>query len=152
MRILVLSDSHGRESFTYRAIEAQPEAELVIYLGDGEDDIELMKPFLGEKRLVCVAGNCDFYSKNPLFSLEAVCGKKIFCTHGAAYNVESGLNPLISEAKGLCADIVLYGHTHRQVHSYIEGIHFFNPGALKDSKYGIVDITKAGVVCVPMKL
>ena len=35
MRILVLSDSHGMPSRILDAVEAHPEAEALIFLGDG---------------------------------------------------------------------------------------------------------------------
>ena len=39
MRILVVSDSHGNDSSLRRAILAQPKAEVVIHLGDGEEEL-----------------------------------------------------------------------------------------------------------------
>jgi len=40
MRILVLSDSHGRAGNIYDVIEKHPEAEVIVFLGDGERDFE----------------------------------------------------------------------------------------------------------------
>ena len=39
MRILVVSDSHGNDGNLRRAILAQPKAEVVIHLGDGEEEL-----------------------------------------------------------------------------------------------------------------
>ena len=39
MRILVISDSHGNTRNIERAVESQPEANIIIHLGDGADDI-----------------------------------------------------------------------------------------------------------------
>ena len=36
MRLLVLSDSHGRKKLLLEAVELHPEADAVIFLGDGE--------------------------------------------------------------------------------------------------------------------
>ena len=50
MRILVFSDSHryGREACK-KAIEQQPDAEAVVFLGDGEDDFENCKEYIKNK-------------------------------------------------------------------------------------------------------
>ena len=36
MRLLVLSDSHGRKNLLLQAVELHPEADAVIFLGDGD--------------------------------------------------------------------------------------------------------------------
>ena len=61
MRILVLSDSHGDIYAMKKAIDAQPTAEAVIFLGDGYMDFEKCKPLFQDKRVYCVKGNNDFY-------------------------------------------------------------------------------------------
>ena len=40
MRIVVLSDSHSDAASCEAAIRAHPDAEFVIHLGDGADDLE----------------------------------------------------------------------------------------------------------------
>ena len=40
MRVLVLSDSHGDVYKLRRAIDSQPTAKLIVFLGDGEYDID----------------------------------------------------------------------------------------------------------------
>ena len=55
MRILVVSDSHGNGGNLRRAIMAQPNAEVVIHLGDGEEEW----PPLG-KMFLAVRGNFVF--------------------------------------------------------------------------------------------
>ena len=70
MRLLVLSDSHGRKNLLLKAVELHPEADAVIFLGDGERDIEFLKEIYPELKLYAVCGNCDFNSANPPFLLE----------------------------------------------------------------------------------
>ena len=60
MRLLVVSDSHGDSYALYRAIQQQPAAQVVIHLGDGENDMEQAMGLCGEKRVICVRGNCDW--------------------------------------------------------------------------------------------
>ena len=86
-------------------------------------------------------GNCDssFYDFSPeiIFTLSS---KKIFACHGHRYNVKSGLNTIYFAAKEKEADLCLYGHTHIPNNEYYAGIHLFNPGAVKDGRYGIIEI------------
>ena len=49
MRILVVSDTHGDEYGLCQTILAQPKAEVVIHLGDGQQDLELQKARFPEK-------------------------------------------------------------------------------------------------------
>ena len=65
MRILVVSDSHGSAYGLRRAIMAQPKAEVVIHLGDGEDDVARVKNLFPEKMFLSVKGNCDLGSQLP---------------------------------------------------------------------------------------
>ena len=75
MRLLVLSDSHGRKNLLLKAVELHPEANAVIFLGDGERDIEFLKEIYPELKLYAVCGNCDFNSANPPFLLEKFGGE-----------------------------------------------------------------------------
>lgn len=152
MRILVMSDSHGRAGNVCEAIEKHPEADAVVFLGDGERDFETAEFLLDGKRVVKVAGNCDFYSDLPFCQIVTLGGKRIYCTHGHVESVKFGIGNLISRARAEKADIVLYGHTHEGVSAFEDGLHIFNPGSLRDGKYGVVDIVSGGVMGINMKL
>ena len=65
MRILVVSDSHGNDGNLRRAILAQPKAEVVIHLGDGEEELLRAKRSFPEKMFLAVRGNCDWGSACP---------------------------------------------------------------------------------------
>ena len=43
MRILVMSDTHGDAAALRRALLAQPKAEVVIHLGDGQEDLDQVR-------------------------------------------------------------------------------------------------------------
>ena len=62
MRILVFSDSHGSTYRMREAISLHTEADIIIHLGDGERDIDLLKEEIGNRKVVQVCGNCDIYS------------------------------------------------------------------------------------------
>lgn len=141
MRILVLSDSHGMPSRILDAVEAHPEAEALIFLGDGERDLDTVESYYHSlPNVIKVAGNCDFSSSLPLLRVVTLGGKKIYCTHGHAEHVKYGTDELLLRARQEGADIVLYGHTHTGVTCYDDGLYIMNPGSIRDGHYGMIDI------------
>ena len=148
MKILVLSDSHGRIGNLFEIIALFPEASVIIFLGDGLNDFEELKEsgILKGKQVFSVSGNCDFLNyghDEKLFELE---GKRFYILHGHTKGVKSGKDELIKAAKQRNADICLFGHTHVPYKDYKDGIYLFNGGAVKDGYYGIINISKAGIV------
>ena len=153
MRILVLSDSHGMPSRILDAVEAHPEAEALIFLGDGERDLDTVESYYHSlSNVIKVAGNCDFSSSLPLLRVVTLGGKKIYCTHGHAEHVKYGTDELILRARQEGADIVLYGHTHTGVTCYDDGLYIMNPGSIRDGHYGMIDIVSGGIMLNEAKL
>ena len=152
MRILVVSDSHGDVFGLRCAIEAQPTASVLIHLGDGERDMDAVSGAAGNIKVIRVKGNADYSTDIPYNCVEIIEGKRIYCTHGQWEKVKYGDYELICAAKDAGADLVLFGHTHTPAKDYIDGIYLFNPGSIRDGNYGVIDITKAGIVCIHMKL
>lgn len=152
LRILVFSDSHGQYKPMKKAIEAQPDAEAIIFLGDGHRDFEYCKQFIGDKRIYSVKGNNDFHCEYPLRQIITENGKNIYITHGHYEYVKSSLAGLLIKARESDCKIALYGHTHRQQTDYCDGIYTFCPGALYDDEYGVIDITDKGIICIGMKV
>ena len=150
MRILVLSDSHGMPSRILDAVEAHPEAEALIFLGDGERDLDTVESYYHSlPNVIKVAGNCDFSSSLPLLRVVTLGGKKIYCTHGHAEHVKYGTDELLLRARQEGADIVLYGHTHTGVTCYDDGLYIMNPGSIRD---GMIDIVPGGIMLNEAKL
>ena len=154
MRILVVSDSHGSAYGLRRAIMAQPKAEVVIHLGDGEDDVARVKNLFPEKMFLSVKGNCDLGSQLPPTGEFTVEGVKIFYTHGHLYGVKSGFYTLECAAREKKAQVALFGHTHNAFEDYADGLYLLNPGSLSgwEPSYGTVDITPQGIVTNVVKL
>lgn len=157
MRILVMSDSHGNKFNVKDAVDAQREADAVIFLGDGEDDIDHTDFVFRNKRLFKVQGNCDFSSLLPYEETVTFDNVKIFITHGHMQNVKMGMEKLKEAAKEKRVQIALYGHTHKPRVDYVDGIYFMNPGTVgdgytTDATYGTIDITNAGIFCNIVKL
>lgn len=152
LRILVFSDSHGQYKPMKKAIEAQPDAETVIFLGDGHRDFEYCKQFVQNKHIYTVKGNNDFHCEYPLRQVITENNANIYITHGHYEYVKSSLAGLLIKARENNCKIALYGHTHRQQTDYCDGIYVFCPGALYDDEYGVIDITDKGIICIGMKV
>lgn len=152
MRILVFSDSHGYYKNMIKAIEAQPTAEAVIFLGDGFENFESCKELLKDKRIYMVKGNNDFHCDYPKNQVITEGGINIYITHGHYEYVKSSLGWLLGKAKENDCKLALYGHTHNQKTDYVDGIHLFCPGALLKNEYGCIDITDKGLICIGMEV
>lgn len=148
MRILVVSDTHGDKKTLHRVILSQPSAQVIIHLGDGQDDIEDEKFLYPEKMFLQVRGNCDWGCALPPVGQIQLENRKIFYTHGNLYNVKYELDEIKLAARLQKADIVLFGHTHIPYTEYEKGLYLMNPGSLRgaDATYGILDLTPQGVV------
>lgn len=146
MRLLVLSDSHGRSNLLIDAVELHPEADAVIFLGDGERDVELLGKLHPEIKLYAVCGNCDFNSSLPSFLLEKFGGVIVYAAHGNNEAVKYSLDLLRQKAMTCRASIALYGHTHVPDTKYENGIWFVNPGSAATGRYAMIDITDKGIM------
>ena len=146
MRLLVLSDSHGRKNLLLKAVELHPEADCVIFLGDGERDAEFLHEIHPEVKLYAVCGNCDFNSSLPNYLLEKFNGKTVYACHGHSESVKYSLSLLMEKAHNCSASIALYGHTHVPDTKYDNGTWFVNPGSVAVGKYAMIDITDKGVM------
>ena len=132
MKILVFSDSHGSLAFMRQAMEAvQPD--VWMHLGDHYWDGEALAEQFPHTRHYQVDGNCD-RSRVP-FGVRSVlrprlCGVEILMTHGHLHGVKQGLGGLLSEARAVGAQLVLYGHTHiPQCLQTEDGLWVLNPGS-----------------------
>lgn len=157
MRILVISDSHGRHSAIEKAIEAQSDAKHVFFLGDRLADIEYFDSFFPDRKFYSVCGNCDFGSDGAASGMVTLGGKNIFYTHGHLYSVKSGTARIISYARARGADIVLYGHTHIANIEYVDGLYLVNPGSIGQARlggcsYAVLDIIDGQVMPIIIKV
>lgn len=148
MRVLVVSDTHHDGWALNQAISAQPSAEVVIHLGDGEQEALEAKRSFPKKQFYMVRGNCDWGSQLHAHLMLTLAGKKLFLTHGYAENVKFGTDEVIRAAQERGADILLFGHTHEAFTDYVNGLYIMNPGSLHgwEGTYGYIDITDAGIV------
>lgn len=152
VRIVFMSDSHGKIAPVRRIVEKNTGADMFIHLGDGENEFIAIKESRPDLDMRFVAGNCDFMSKSPAFHIIEAEGIKALCVHGHRHSVKYGLDRLRETAALNGCSIAAFGHTHSRCEEYENGIWLFNPGSCsypRDSKgasYGYIDITKAGIV------
>ena len=143
-RLLVVSDTHGDRRSLQTVIDAQPEANLLIHLGDGAADLVAVQEFCS-LRTIQVAGNCDGFSPFPDDAEFLLGGKRIFAAHGHHYGVKHDLYRFSCAARSRGAHIALFGHTHQPLAVYDEGVYLVNPGSLgHGGYYATIDITPDG--------
>ncbi len=155
MRVVVVSDTHGRKNSLFDIINKhKDEAELFLHLGDGMGDVIAAKSRFKDINIIGVRGNCDFTQDKdfPIERLITVGHIKIFMTHGHEYYVKARLDNICYRACELGANIALFGHTHNKITGYQDGLYIMNPGSPSVShgtghSYGTIDITDTGIFC-----
>ena len=128
MRILVVSDTHGRTDGLEEVLKKIGKIDMLIHLGDVIDDADYIQA-IAPCPCYIVRGNCDFDVSLPPYEVVQAGKHRIFCTHGHAYDVGYGNEFLIDAAKDRGCDIALYGHTHIPDTEYGE-VCVGNPGSL----------------------
>lgn len=150
MKILIVSDTHGRNANLIDVIEKCGKIDMLIHCGDLECARENIEYFAGCS-VVAVKGNNDFFlreEKEVVFWLEKY---KVMVAHGHTYNVSLGVDMLVDEALSRGANIVMYGHTHRPHLEIRDEITILNPGSLsyprqegRDCTYIVMEIDRFG--------
>ncbi|MDE7242480.1 MAG: YfcE family phosphodiesterase, partial [Oscillospiraceae bacterium] len=129
---------------------AEEQPDYVIFLGDGEQDLNRTKKRFPGVEFLHVRGNCDLHSAAPLVLKTAIAGKKIFAVHGHHYDVkfDESYSTLRYAAMEADADIVLFGHTHVPYHDKSLGMDVLNPGSVSriySPTYGVLEISGGDV-------
>lgn len=135
-KILVTSDSHGSAYALCRVAETEPDAEAMIFLGDGLRDLDGLCRRHPSLRVYSVRGNCDLAALEAGEGLAAFGGVLFFYSHGDRYGVKYSREQLAETAKARGADAALYGHTHTAACERIEGVTVFNPGSVGQPRHG----------------
>lgn len=150
MKLLVMSDSHGHDEILADIIMEHPDADAVIFLGDGEWDFGNAINACGirdEKTICQVRGNCDRGSREPETIVREFAGVRFFMTHGHEQNVKLSFWGLADAAKEKKCTVALYGHTHYKSVDVKEGITLINPGSAREGRYCVIEV-KNGEVSV----
>lgn len=163
MKLLVVSDSHGRVQNILSAIEKET-PDKIIFAGDGLRDFEKIEEggFLTfpntfeavsgvDEKVIKVAGNCDYFNVDaPLTVIKDFDGVKTFLTHGHLFKAKFGIGGICKEAKLSNCKLAIFGHTHSKFLEVVDGIMLVNPGSIANGKYAIIEI-KNGKIQVEFK-
>lgn len=152
MKILIVSDTHGRESNLERALDETGPIDQMIHLGDVEGAEDYIRE-LTDVPVAMVAGNNDYYTDLPGELLLDLPGHRALLTHGHYYNVGRGPERLMEAAMERGADIAMFGHTHRPYLECGPELTVLNPGSLTlprqeghEPSYMIMEICRDGEV------
>ena len=129
MKILVVSDTHGRDERLEMAVEIEQPFDYLIHCGDVEGR-EIFIEALAECPCTIVAGNNYFFSDLPREEEIVLEGHRIMVTHGHNYGVSMDLYGISEEAADRNCEIVFFGHTHKPVIEKKNGVLVINPGSL----------------------
>ena len=149
MKYLIVSDVHGFYAELNCILDTEKDIKNVIFLGDGLSDIQRAQMEYPDHNFICVKGNCDLFDKTESMKILTLEGCKVLITHGDGFDVKTSKLALRRTAINLGAEIVLYGHTHRQYYEYLDGLYIFCPGSVKpeaasayNPSYGIMDFSE----------
>ena len=168
MKIIVVSDSHGRYDRLTEVMEMHRDADALIFLGDGINDLVRADADSYGFTVYAVSGNCDSVynflgNKYPTELTLNFEGFKILAMHGHTRSVKSGINGAVLAAEQKEADILLYGHTHLPFNTYLpEGqeygygklskpMYVLNPGSLRlsddgQAHFGLIEIRNKNIL------
>lgn len=145
MKVLVLSDSHGRPEALRQAIEKE-KPHKVLFLGDGFYDVEKIREEFSALPIFTVPGNCDYGSFSEPEQLIELDGVRILMMHGHTRGVKYGGMNAYYAAREMEADVLLYGHTHQPMVDYDGTLYTMNPGSIRyTGTYGVVRIENGKV-------
>ncbi len=149
MKIGVISDTHISNRSAHlpeSIIAAFKNVDLIVHAGDLVDLTVIAELAACASELVVVAGNMDqdeVRDKYPAKQVFVVQGFKIGLMHGSGAPVN--LVKLLKDAfKMEKPDIIIFGHSHKAMNEFIDGVLFFNPGSAMDlcenRTYGIIEL------------
>lgn len=131
MKLLVMSDSHGKNKVMDKVIEAHcKHVDLMLHCGDIETPEDIYE------NLITVRGNNDYYYDYPEMKIVTVGQHRILLIHGNQSYYGNRLQFLAKKAVEYNCNIVCYGHTHVASLDEVNGITLLNPGSLWHSRDG----------------
>ena len=152
MRVLIVSDTHGRHRSLDQALELAGDVDMFIHLGDVEGGEEYIDAAVTcEKHII--GGNNDFFTDLPREEEFYIGTKKVFLAHGHNYYVSLDPREIKEEGRARNVDIVMFGHTHRPYLDEDEDITVLNPGSLsfprqegRKGSYMIMEMAEDGKI------
>ncbi|MFI3171551.1 MAG: metallophosphoesterase family protein [Eubacteriales bacterium] len=129
MKILVVSDTHGKHGNLEVAIEKEKPFDMLVHLGDVEDGEDYIRALV-DCDVKMISGNNDFFIQLPGELEFTVQNLKVYMTHGHLQYVSLGTKELIREATTREANLVMFGHIHVPVLEEAEGMTILCPGSI----------------------
>ena len=129
MRILVISDSHGRNDDIEGVLKQVGDIDMMIHCGDVERGDSYIRE-IADCPVVMVAGNNDYYLDLPSEEEVRIGDYKVLVTHGHGYYVNSGVDYLREHALEYGYDVVMYGPTHVPYIEIGDDVTILNPGSI----------------------
>lgn len=157
MKILIVSDTHGRHGNLDEVLEREGKIDMLLHLGDVEDDEHYIEA-IAEYPVHILSGNNDFFSYLP-GEKEIKIGKyRVFMTHGHGHYVSVNTKRLREAARARGVDIVMFGHTHKPYLDVEGDLKVINPGSLsyprqegRQASYVIMEINANGKASFELK-
>ena len=150
MRILIVSDTHGRHGSLDKVLEHEKNIDMFLHMGDVEEG-DLYIERIMKCPVYMVAGNNDFYGNLAREQILQIGKYKVWMTHGHPYYVSMNTRRLKEVARERGVDIVMYGHTHRPDIDIEEDLIVLNPGSLsyprqqgREYTYIVMELDDAG--------
>jgi len=134
LRILIISDSHGKTDNVEFIRKKEGKFDMVLHAGDGSEDFD----YIGDRfgcRVIGVKGNCDMLSWEPLTQQFCLEGKRIHIEHGQRLPYYSE-KEMLDYAENNDYDVVICGHTHIQKILNRNGRWVINPGSISRPRDG----------------
>lgn len=152
MRVLVVSDTHGRHTNLDRILQEVGRIDMFVHLGDVEDgDVYIDVVVECEKHII--GGNNDYFSALPREEDFYIGTHKVYITHGHQYSVSYETESIKKAGLERGADIVMFGHTHKPFLEIGEDITLLNPGSVsyprqkgRQPGYMILELDKKGEI------
>ena len=130
MRVLIVSDTHGRNKELREAMKRARPFDTMIHCGDVEGCEDEIRKEAGCPCTI-VKGNNDYYSDLPRDEVIYRMGMRIFVAHGHTYHVGWSMETIKEAAKSHGCECIIYGHTHRPVIDRTDPeMLILNPGSL----------------------
>lgn len=129
MRILIVSDTHGRHGNLDAALEKEGRIDMVLHLGDIEGEENYFEA-VAQWPYHIVGGNNDYFSQLSKEKEIRIGKYKVWMTHGHNYYVSINTERLRAAARARGVDIVMFGHTHRPYLDTLDTPIVLNPGSI----------------------
>ncbi len=132
MKILIISDTHGRLTNLPPVLRAVGPLEHLIHCGDVEGQMDEIEEMAGCP-CTFVRGNNDFYCDLPKEAILKFSNYRILVTHGHRLGVSWNKSELAEDARRKGCNVAFFGHTHFPYidqGSYKAGLTLLNPGSL----------------------